>query len=73
MRASRGEIKIEEILKENDISFVQEYTFPDLTSFSGHPLRFDFAVFDDARLFGIDKSLKICAAAGNHYGDSCFF
>lgn len=47
MRASRGEIKIEEILKENDISFVQEYTFPDLTSFSGHPLRFDFAVFDD--------------------------
>lgn len=38
MRASRGEIKIEEILRKNDISFEQEYTFPDLNSFSGHPL-----------------------------------
>lgn len=48
MRASRGEIKIEEILRANDISFQPEYTFPDLNSLSGHPLRFDFAVFDDS-------------------------
>ena len=48
MRESRGEIKIEEVLRQNDISFAQEYTFPDLVSFSGHPLRFDFAVFDDS-------------------------
>lgn len=48
MRASRGEIKIEEILTQNGLSFAQEYTFPDLNSFSGHPLRFDFAVFDDS-------------------------
>ena len=48
MRASRGEIKIEEILQMNDMTFVEEYTFPDLVSFSGHPLRFDFAVFDDS-------------------------
>ena len=47
MRASRGEIKIEEILTKAGLVFAQEYTFPDLTSFSGHPLRFDFAVFDD--------------------------
>lgn len=47
MRASRGEIKIEEILRANDISFQPEYTFRDLNSISGHPLRFDFAVFDD--------------------------
>lgn len=47
MRASRGEIKIEEILRANDISFKQEYSFPDLVSSSGRPLRFDFAVFDD--------------------------
>lgn len=47
MRASRGEIKIEEILQMNDMSFAEEYTFPDLLSPSGHPLRFDFAVFDD--------------------------
>lgn len=47
MRASRGEIKIEEILTNAGLTFAQEYIFPDLTSFSGHPLRFDFAVFDD--------------------------
>jgi hypothetical protein len=48
MRASRGEIKIEEILRMNDMSFAQEYVFSDLVSISGHPLRFDFAVFDDS-------------------------
>ena len=48
MRASRGEIKIEEILRMNDMSFAQEYIFSDLVSISGHPLRFDFAVFDDS-------------------------
>ena len=48
MRASRGEIKIEEILTRNGLTFQQEYIFSDLVSFSGHPLRFDFAVFDDA-------------------------
>ena len=47
MRASRGEIKIEEILRANGMSFAQEYIFPDLVSISGHPLRFDFAIFDD--------------------------
>jgi hypothetical protein len=47
MRASRGEIKIEEILTHNGLSFTQEYSFPDLLSATGHPLRFDFAVFDD--------------------------
>lgn len=44
---SRGEIKIEEILKMNQIKFEREYIFPDLISSSGRPLRFDFAVFDD--------------------------
>lgn len=47
MRASRGEIKIEEILQINGISFQEEYSFPDLLSSKHHPLRFDFAVFDD--------------------------
>lgn len=47
MRASRGEIKIEDILTMNNISFKMEYSFPDLVSSSGRPLRFDFAVFDD--------------------------
>lgn len=47
MRASRGEIKIEEILRDSGLVFEEEYSFPDLVSSSGRPLRFDFAVFDD--------------------------
>ncbi len=47
MRASRGEIKIEEVLQEAGLIFEEEYSFPDLVSSSGRPLRFDFAVFDD--------------------------
>ena len=47
MKASRGEIKIHEILEHAGLNFVEEYCFPDLISSSGRPLRFDFAVFDD--------------------------
>ena len=47
MRASRGEIKIEEILKQSGLEFAEEYSFPDLLSGNGRPLRFDFAVFND--------------------------
>lgn len=47
MRASRGEIKIEEILQNAGLNFKEEYSFPDLVAESGRPLRFDFAVFDD--------------------------
>ena len=47
MKASRGEIKIHEILEEAGLNVIEEYSFPDLVSSSGRPLRFDFAVFDD--------------------------
>ena len=47
MRASRGEIKIHDILERNEVNFVEEYEFPGLKAPSGRPLRFDFAVFDD--------------------------
>lgn len=47
MRASRGEIKIEEVLTSAGLVFEEEYSFPNLVSSSGRPLRFDFAVFDD--------------------------
>lgn len=47
MKASKGEIKIHEILEMNGVSFIEEYTFPGLVSSSGRDLRFDFAVFDD--------------------------
>lgn len=47
MRASRGEIKIEEILNAAGLPFQMEYSFPGLASPNGRLLRFDFAVFDD--------------------------
>lgn len=47
MKASRGEIKIHEILTAAGLDFKEEYSFPNLVSSSGKPLRFDFAVFDD--------------------------
>ena len=47
MRASRGEIKIEEILKEANLNFRMEYSFDGLASENGRPLRFDFVIFDD--------------------------
>lgn len=47
MRASRGEIKIEEILRDNGLNFKMEYSFPGLNSPNGRPLRFDFVIFDD--------------------------
>ena len=47
MKSSRGEIKICDILDAAGVSYVEEYSFPDLIAESGRPLRFDFAVFDD--------------------------
>lgn len=47
MKASRGEIKIFDILTMAGLPFKEEYSFPDLVASSGKPLRFDFAVFDD--------------------------
>lgn len=47
MPRSRGELKIEDILVMNGMTFKTEYIFPDLVSPNGRPLRFDFAIFDD--------------------------
>ena len=47
MDASRGEIKIHEILEESGLNYKMEYSFTDLRSSNGKPLRFDFVVFDD--------------------------
>lgn len=47
MKSSRGEIKICDILDMAGLQYTEEYSFSDLVSSSGRPLRFDFAVFDD--------------------------
>lgn len=47
MKASRGEIKIYEILTAAGVPFKEEYSFPDLVGHTKSPLRFDFAVLED--------------------------
>lgn len=47
VESSKMEMRIHDILKLNDVPFVEEYTFPDLVASSGRPLRFDFAVLND--------------------------
>lgn len=42
---SKGELKIEKILQENNIPFQSQYIFKDLKSIRNGQLRFDFAVF----------------------------
>lgn len=42
--ASKGEEKIAQILKNNNIKFSREYTYKDLLSPKGRPLRYDFLI-----------------------------
>lgn len=44
---SVGEWKINKILKDNNINFKREFTFPDLLGDNGGRLRFDFGVLDE--------------------------
>ena len=48
---SKGEFIITQLLKENNINFQREYTFPDLiTYYHNMKYRFDFAIFDNQQL-----------------------
>ena len=51
MPMSIGERKIAMLLDQGDILFKQEFSYPDLKSDRGVPLRFDFAVFEDAEAY----------------------
>ena len=42
---SKGELAIKKILVNNEINFEPQYTFADLKSNKGYPLKFDFAIF----------------------------
>lgn len=44
---SWGEAEIKRILDEEQIFYIQEYSFPDLLSEKGGHLRFDFAIFSE--------------------------
>lgn len=43
---SKGEIESEKILKQFNLNYKYQYSFDDLLSNFGNPLRFDFAIFD---------------------------
>ena len=47
---SFGETMIETILQQNNIQYIKEYSFSDLLSVNGCPLRFDFAIFENQEL-----------------------
>lgn len=49
-KGSKGEGLITKLLQENDIKYQSEYSFSDLLSSKGYPLRFDFAIFKDNKL-----------------------
>lgn len=65
MSMSNGERKIAALLEAGDIYFEQEYSFPDLKSDKGVPLRFDFAVFSDSE--GKDLAFLIEFQGEQHY------
>ena len=44
--SSKGELKIEQLLKENNINFAKEYSFNELRGINGGLLRFDFVIFN---------------------------
>lgn len=48
---SRGELLISQILRENNIEFSQQYSFPDLKGLKNRVLKFDFAIFKNHELF----------------------
>lgn len=55
---SKGEMQIAQLLTNAGIAFQQEYTFPDLISEKGYPLRYDFYV-DNTYLIEFDGEQHI--------------
>lgn len=49
-KQSKGEYKIEQLLKTANIEYQKEYTFSDLISEKGGNLRFDFAVIKNNQI-----------------------
>ena len=65
---SVGEAKITKILKENNINFKREYTFPDLLGDGGGRLRFDFGILNDK-----NELLYLIEYDGiQHFEPNCF-
>ena len=72
--SSKGEEKILLFLKNNNIPYIREYTFSDLTSpYSNKKLRFDFAIFYSNKLYCLiefDGRQHITGPDTNYWGHS---
>ena len=65
---SVGELKINNILKKNNINFKREYNFPDLLGVNGGRLRFDFGILNNQ-----NELLYLIEYDGiQHYKPNCF-
>lgn len=47
---SYGEFIVEQLLKENNVQYIKEYSFKDLLGKNNGKLRFDFAIFENTKL-----------------------
>lgn len=66
---SHGEQQINTFLNQKHIHFINEYSFEDLNSLKGYPLRFDYAIFNDK-----DKLICLIEYQGEqHYQDAGSF
>lgn len=64
---SRMERKISLMLESGDILYVTEFSFPDLKSERGNPLRFDFAVFETPQDLEKEKPKFLIEAQGEQH------
>ena len=52
-KSSKLEIKVEENLRQNNVSFKREVSFSDLNGCGNTPLRFDFVIYKNNKIFCI--------------------
>ena len=52
-KSSKLEMKVEKILRQNNISFKREVSFNDLNGCNNTPLRFDFVIYKNNNIFCI--------------------
>ena len=64
---SSGEREIQAILEENNINYIKQYSFLDLNSELGYPLRFDFAIINN------NKIERLIEFQGEQHYDNRFF
>ena len=52
-KSSKLELKVEKILRQNNINFKREVSFNDLNGCNNTPLRFDFVIYKNNNIFCI--------------------